>query len=215
MKTHVTLDELANKYKTDKGPDGHMYTSRYSIYLESFRDIEFNLLEIGVFNGSSVKMWKEYFPKANIVAIDIDPRCKEYEEDRITIHIGDQTDVNFLNEVVNKHGHFEVILDDGGHSFKQQIVSFETLFPRLTPSGLYFVEDMHTSYRPKSAWDDYSITGVNYFKKLVDDVNINGKSFAGYSEIGNQPISYIENNLDYIHFYKSLVAMGKKEIPIK
>jgi len=67
-----------------------MYTSKYSIYLEAYRDIEFNLLEIGVYNGASVKMWKEYFPKANIVAIDIDPRCKEYEEDRITIHIGDR-----------------------------------------------------------------------------------------------------------------------------
>ena len=164
MEQPMTLDNLAIKYNTDKGPNDHMYTSKYSIYLESYRDIEFNLLEIGVFDGASVKMWKEYFPKANIVAIDIDPRCKEYEEDRISIHIGDQTDVNFLNEVVDKYGHFEVILDDGGHSFKQQIVSFETLFPRLTPGGLYFLEDMHTSYRPNSVWHDYYITGINYFK---------------------------------------------------
>jgi hypothetical protein len=207
----MTLDNLANKYNTDKGPADHMYTSRYSIYLESYRDIEFNLLEIGVYNGASLKMWKEYFPKANIVAIDIDPKCKQYEEDRITIHIGDQTDVNFLNDVVNTHGHFEVIFDDGGHSFKQQIVSFETLFPRLTPGGLYFLEDMHTSYRPKSIWDDYYITGVDYFKKLVDDVNLNGKSFNGYNEIYSQPLSYLERNVDYIHFYKSMLAIGKKE----
>jgi hypothetical protein len=211
MEQTMTLDNLANKYNTDKGPNDHMYTSKYNIYLESYRDIEFNLLEIGVFDGASVKMWKEYFPKANIVAIDIDPRCKEYEEDRITIHIGDQTDVNFLNEVVDKYGHFEVILDDGGHSYKQQIVSFETLFPRLTPGGLYFLEDMHTSYRPKSVWDDYYITGVNYFKNLVDAVNLNGKSFCGYKEINGQSLSYLESNVDYIHFYKSMLAIGKKE----
>ena len=87
MEKIITLNELAVKYGTDKGPEDHMYTDRYSLYLEQYRDIEFNLLEIGVFDGASVKMWKEYFPKANIVALDIDPRCKQYEEDRIDIHI--------------------------------------------------------------------------------------------------------------------------------
>jgi hypothetical protein len=211
----MTLNELATKYKTDKGPGEHEYTSRYNMYLESFRDVEFNLLEIGVCDGASVKMWKEYFPKATIVAIDIDPRCKEFEEDRIHIHIGDQTDINFLQSVVSKHGHFEVILDDGGHSWKQQIVSFETLFPRLSYGGLYFLEDMHTSYRPQSVWDDFQITGVNYFKSIVDDVNLNGKSFHGYNEIHNQYLSYNENTIDYIHFYKSLIVISKKETPIR
>ncbi len=210
MEKHTTLDELAIKYATDKSSRDHQYTSRYSVYLEQYRDVEFNLLEIGVFDGASVKMWKEYFPKATIVALDIDPRCKQYEEDRIHIHIGDQTDVNFLHSIVEKYGHFEVILDDGGHSYKQQIVSFETLFPALTPGGLYFVEDMHTSYRPKSVWDDYPTTGVDYFKALVDKVNLNGKSFCGYKEIGNQPLDYYERNVDFIHFYKSVLGVGKK-----
>ena len=210
MEKTMTLDKLAAKYGTDKGPDEHMYTDRYSLYLEQYRDIEFNLLEIGVFDGASVKMWKEYFPKANIVALDIDPRCKQYEEDRINIHIGDQTDVKFLQDVFNKYGHFEVILDDGGHSWKQQIISFETLFPLLTPGGLYFVEDMHTSYVSRSVWNDYYITGMNYFKNLTDSINLNGKSFCGYKEINDQPLDYYEKNVDYIHFYKSVLAISKK-----
>jgi hypothetical protein len=210
MEKIMTLNELAAKYGTDKGLDGHMYTDRYEIYLEQYRDVEFNLLEIGVFDGASVKMWKEYFPKANIVALDIDPRCKQYEEDRINIHIGDQTDVKFLQDVVKQYGHFEVILDDGGHSWKQQIVSFETLFPLLTPGGLYFVEDMHTSYVSQSVWNDYHTTGMNYFKNLTDSVNLNGKSFCGYKEINNQPLNYYERNIDYIHFYKSVLAISKK-----
>jgi len=211
----MILNNLATKYNTDKGPGNHEYTSRYEMYLEPFRDLEFNLLEIGICDGASIKMWKEYFPKATIVAIDIDPRCKEFEEDRIHVHIGDQTDISFLQSVVNQHGHFEVILDDGGHSWKQQIISYETLFPRLTPGGLYFIEDMHTSYRPQSVWDDYHVTGVEYFKQLVDDVNLNGKSFHGYHEIHNQPLSYNENNIDYLHFYKSLIVISKKETPIR
>jgi hypothetical protein len=210
MEKIMNLNNLAIKHGTDKGPYDHMYTSKYELYLDQYRDENFNLLEIGVCDGSSVKMWKEYFPKANITALDIDPRCKEFEEDRINIHIGDQTDVSFLNEVVNKHNHFEIILDDGGHSWKQQIVSFETLFPQLTPGGLYFIEDMHTSYVKNSIWSDYHITGVDYFKNLVDKVNLNGKSFCGYKEIGNQFLDYYEKNIDFIHFYKSLIVISKK-----
>jgi hypothetical protein len=214
MEKTITLDDLATKHGTDKGPVDHAYTSKYSLYLEQYRDEEFNLLEIGVYNGSSVKMWKEYFPKANITALDINPECKVYEEDRINIHIGDQTDVTFLNNIVKEHKHFEIILDDGGHSWKQQIISFETLFPQLSPGGMYFIEDMHTSYVAKSIWDDYHITGVNYFKNLVDKVNLYGKSFCGYKEIGNQPLDYFERNIDFIHFYKSLIIIGKKQISL-
>ena len=210
MEKVITLDELAIKHSTDKSSKDHQYTDRYSMYLEQYRDIEFNLLEIGVFDGASVKMWKDYFPKATIVAIDIDPRCKQYEEDRIHIHIGDQTDIDFLLSVVDQYKHFEVILDDGGHSFKQQIVSFETFFPKLTAGGLYFIEDLHTSYRPGSVWDDYHITGVDYFKNIVDKINLYGKSFCGYKEIGDQPLDYYERNVDFIHFYKSVLAISKK-----
>lgn len=214
MEKNITLDELAVKYGTDKGPNDHIYTPKYSLYLEQYREEEFNLLEIGVCDGASIRMWKEYFPKANIVAIDIDPRCKEFEEDRIDIHIGDQTDVKFLNSVFDKYKHFEIILDDGGHSYKQQIVSFETYFTQLTPGGMYFIEDLHTSYRPGSVWDDYYTTCVNYFKNMVDKVNLNGKSFTGYKEIYNQPLDYYERNIDFLHFYKSVVVVGKKEISL-
>jgi len=48
MNNILTLDELATKYGTDKGPNDHIYTPRYSLYLEQYRDTEFNLLEIGV-----------------------------------------------------------------------------------------------------------------------------------------------------------------------
>jgi hypothetical protein len=211
---NTTLDELAIKYGADKNPNLHNYTPRYSLYLEQYRDTKFNFLEIGVYEGSSLRMWKEFFPKAHIIAIDIDPRCKQYEEDRIDVHIGDQTDIKFLNSVFDQYENIDIILDDGGHSSKQQIVSFETFFPRLTPGGLYFIEDLHTSYRPNSIWDDYHITGINYFKQIVDKVNLYGKSFTGYKEIGNQFLDYYEKNVDFIHFYKSMLVVNKKQIPL-
>jgi hypothetical protein len=116
--------------------------------------------------------------------------------------------------VFDQYENIDIILDDGGHSSKQQIVSFETFFPRLTPGGLYFIEDLHTSYRPNSIWDDYHITGINYFKQIVDKVNLYGKSFTGYKEIGNQFLDYYEKNVDFIHFYKSMLVVNKKQIPL-
>ena len=202
------LTQLGLQYGTDKATT-HQFTNFYHNFLQDIREDAKWIMEIGVLNNSSLRMWEDYFTNATIVGVDNQDKF-QYEEDRITIHTGDQTDVKFLNDVFNQYGHFEIILDDGGHSWKQQIISFETLFPLLTPGGLYFVEDMHTSYRPQSVWDDYHITGMNYFKNLTDSVNLNGKSFCGYKEINNQPLDYYERNIDYIHFYKSVLAISKK-----
>lgn len=207
-----TLDELAIQYGTDKSSLAHNYVPRYEIYLDSYRDVDFNFLEIGIYNGSSLKIWKDYFNKAKIFGIDIEPKSKVYEEDRIQVRIGDQSDPEFLKTVSKEALGFHVIVDDGGHTWKQQIVSFETLFPLLSPGGLYFIEDMHTSY--VNNWNDYHISGMEFFKSLVDSVNLYGKSFVGYTEIGNQPLSYYEKNIDYIHFYKSLIVISKKQTPL-
>jgi hypothetical protein len=208
-----TLNQLATYHGTDKSSLAHDYVSRYEIYLESYRETEFNFLEIGIYNGASLKTWRDYFPKAKVLGLDIDESCKVYEDgERVKVRIGDQTDREFLRSVEKEAGVFHVIVDDGGHTWKQQIVSFETLFPLLSPGGLYFVEDMHTSYADK--WKDYEISGVEYFKSLVDSVNIKGKSFVGYTELGNQPLDYYENNIDFIHFYKSLIVIAKKQNPI-
>lgn len=208
-----TLDELAIYHNTDKSSLAHNYVSKYEIYLEPYRDIEFNFLEIGVYNGGSLKTWRDYFPKAQIYGMDIDPNCKVHEDDqRVKVRIGDQTDRDFLTSVEREAAGFQVIVDDGGHTWKQQIVSFETLFPLLSPGGLYFIEDMHTSYVSK--WKDYEVSGVEYFKSLVDAVNVRGKSFVGYTELMNQPLDYYESNVEFVHFYKSLIVVAKKENPL-
>jgi hypothetical protein len=52
---------------------------------------------------------------------------------------------------------------------------------------------------------------MNYFKNLADSINLSGKSFCGYKEINGQYLDYYERNVDYIHFYKSMLVIGKKE----
>lgn len=126
------------------------------------------ILEIGVQGGGSLELWKQYFPNAEVVGVDIDEQCKEHEKlgDNIKVFIGDQTKVKFLETL----GNFDIIIDDGGHYMTQQQVSLNTLLAnQLNPGGLYVIEDLHTSY-----WDqflDIRKTTISVLKDMVDDLH--------------------------------------------
>ena len=93
-------------------------------------------------------MWKDYFGKdAKIIGIDIDERCKAFEEDQISIEIGSQESVEFWNGFKKKYPRVDILLDDGGHTMQQQIVTFQQMFPHIKDGGIYMCEDCHTSYR--------------------------------------------------------------------
>ena len=169
------LDKLAILRGTDKSSEVHNYCVKYEKYLPFKRTDKLKILEIGVLNGESLRMWKDYFMLSEIIGIDIDSRCKENEEERIKVEIGSQADEKFLNEVGEKYKTFNMILDDGSHINEHTIFSFEKLFKYVKPGGIYIVEDACTSY-----WADYgggfrkNGTTIEYFKNLIDDVNFRG-----------------------------------------
>ena len=170
-----TLDRLAKSFGTDKCSENHNYCDKYEKYLPFKRYDNLNILEIGVLNGKSLLTWKDYFYKSNILGIDINPDCKQYEESRISVEIGSQDDGNFLSRIAQQYGPFDLIIDDGSHMNSHVIYSFEHLFGHLKPSGVYVIEDCGTSY-----WNDYEggylkpTTSIEYFKSLSDDINFRG-----------------------------------------
>jgi cephalosporin hydroxylase len=114
------------------------YFDIYDNHFSRFRDSAINLLEFGVSHGGSLQMWKHYFGKnSKIYGVDINPQCKNSEEDQITIFIGDQSDKHFVSSLAKKFPLIDIVIDDGGHTMKQQINTFEILFPYVTPHGLY------------------------------------------------------------------------------
>ena len=150
-------------------------------------------------------MWKHYFGKeAYIYGIDIDPKCQQLEEDRVEIFIGSQTDRNFLEYVRNKIGTIDIIIDDGGHTMEQQICSFEELYLALQETGVYLVEDLHTSY-----WAGYGGgykkegTFIEYAKKFIDQIN------AWHSEEPEFTVSNITKTCTGLHFYDSVLVLEK------
>jgi len=170
-----TLNKIAQSYGTDKSSDIHNYCTKYEKYLPFNRYDNLNILEIGVLNGKSLKTWKEYFYRSNILGIDITPECKQYEEERIKVEIGSQADNEFLIKIRNQYGPFDLILDDGSHINSHVVYSFQYLWTSLKSGGVYIIEDCGSAY-----WEDYEggylkpTTSVEVFKSLVDDVNFRG-----------------------------------------
>src|SRR5579863_763100 len=147
------LCELARKYETDKGGNHfnggdncHNYTPIYHSLFAKDREHIRAVLEIGVAYGSSVRMWKEYFPKAMIVGFDSNAHALVHTEDRILCIPADQGDPKSLLEAIGKLGPnfplFDIIIDDGSHILDHQITSMKTLLPFLSVGGFYIIEDV-------------------------------------------------------------------------
>jgi hypothetical protein len=119
------------------------YFDIYDRHFRRFRGQEVYVLEIGVYSGGSLEMWRDYFgSKALIYGVDIEPACRAYENDSVKIFIGDQADRMFWQEFRRKVPALDIVIDDGGHHPNQQIVSLEELLPFLRPGGVYFCEDV-------------------------------------------------------------------------
>ena len=186
------------------------YTHYFEIYERHFnryRNQEIIILEIGVSHGGSLQMWKDYFgQKAKIYGIDIEPRCKEFEEDNIHILIGSQSDRKFLEQVKKEIPPIDILIDDGGHMMKQQIVSFEVLFNHIKDNGVYLCEDLHTSY-----WISYGGgykrrgTFIEYSKNFIDYIN------AYHSRQKKLKINYITQTVSSLHYYDSVLVIEKRK----
>jgi cephalosporin hydroxylase len=141
--------------------------------LSNFRDKPIKYLEIGVFNGGSVKAIREAFKESTcILGLDIDNKCKTYEdvENNIFIEIGDATDRSFIQQITEKYGSFDIILDDGSHRNKDVIESFELLFPLLNDNGVYIVEDT-ICYKSEGYIDKNYENHLQYFFKYTQSLN--------------------------------------------
>jgi 23S rRNA U2552 (ribose-2'-O)-methylase RlmE/FtsJ len=184
----------------------HHYFDIYERHFEKFVGKSVKILEIGVWQGGSTKMWKEYFGKdAKIIGIDINPKCKIIEDEQIKIYIGDQADDNFLKMIISSEGPFDIIMDDGGHYMHQQIASFKGLYLSLNNGGVYLCEDLHTNY-----WNLYGggykkpNTFIELTKTLIDELN------AFYSESIELKITEFTKNTIGIHIYDSVVVFDKQ-----
>ncbi len=139
------------QYDTDK--IANRYLERYDLILEPWRDKKIVLLELGVYKGGSLLLWRDYFPLGTIVGIDISIPKEFKPTERIHIYEGDQADTKFLSRVANEVAPdgFDIIIDDASHIGELTQIAFWHLFDNhLKAGGLYVIEDWGTGY-----WDDW------------------------------------------------------------
>lgn len=149
----MKLNELAIKYGTDKSSKEHNYTPIYEDLFKNRKDKVLKVLEIGIKNGASLKMWQDYFTNSIIYGIDIEKKI--IEGDRIFTKIADQSRKEDLINALNNLKDFDLIIDDGSHKKEHQLISLETLLPFLKEDGFYIIEDLYD--------DNFSLKGYNHW----------------------------------------------------
>ncbi len=187
----VSLDSLGLKHNTDKASPAHNYLHFYEGLIGHLRQEPApRVLEIGVYDGGSLRMWEEFFPNAQLVGADIDPRTLASASNRSRIEIMDQSDIAQLTRVAVAHGPFDLIVDDGSHIWDHQITSLRTLYPFVKPGGTYIVEDIHTSYGKLAA--DYrggaGVSCADYLHKFCDYVVADE-----VADVGQEPDAFIRS----------------------
>lgn len=209
---------LLEYFEANRGRLIHKWVHYFDVYhrhFERFRDRSPTLLELGVFHGGSLQMWRHYFDRdARIVGVDIDPRCAELAEEGIEIRIGDQADRDFLRSLVSDFAPFDIVIDDGAHMFRHQLATFEAVFPAVSREGVYLVEDLHTGYWPEygGAYPRRTLLGnrkapksfIEYSKDLVDKLN------AWHSrEPKRLAVDDFTRSARSIHYYDSVLVIEK------
>lgn len=185
------------------------YFPVYERHFAHFRNKPVTVLEFGVFNGGSLQMWKHYFGRqARVIGVDINPECADLVEPQIEIYIGDQGNRKFLRKLGDAIGAApDIVIDDGGHRYHQQIATFEEFFPRLKSPGLYMTEDTHTSYeRLYGGGRRVRGTFMEYAKQFVDYQYVAGAQLSASAQ-------WFYRNVGGVHFYRNMVVVEKRRMP--
>jgi hypothetical protein len=137
-----TLKEIYSKYSTPegKGDKGtiHSYMDLYQEHI--VKKDKVSLFEIGICEGHSLAMWKEFLEDGEVWGIDIDTSVIKFNLSHCTLIKGDTTNEGIINFLGDKR--FDYIIDDGSHLINHQIKSFQLLFQFVKEGGKYFIEDI-------------------------------------------------------------------------
>ena len=194
------LNNLIKKYFEQSEFFSMKHEKYFHIYeniLSNFKHKRIKLVEVGIENGGSLYIWKKFLPDAEIIGIDLNPKCKKFEKYGFNIEIGDQNLPEFWDEFFKKYKDVDVIIDDGGHTNSQQINTVVSCVPHINDGGVLITEDVMCSYL-NDFGNPNKYSFINFSKKIVDDINFK------FPKLGKFKFSLN----DYIHsieFFESIV----------
>ena len=198
MPNNLKLIDLFNSSK-NRSIKWKKYFSIYEMLFKEYKDKKITFVEIGVLDGGSLEIWKKYFgTESRIIGIDNNPECKKLENNDFEIYIGSQSDPLFWSKFYKKIGKVDIILDDGGHTNDQQIITLTESVKNINDGGLHVVEDVHSSYQ-KHYGNPYKYSFINFSKKTIDDINSTFPNIKNFKYSLNKSIYSVE-------FFESIVA---------
>lgn len=172
------------------------YFAVYDHLFAKFQDKPITFLEIGVLGGGSLHAWRQFFgDKAKIIGVDLNPEIRKFEEDGFEIVIGDQASKELWDELGRKYPEIDVILDDGGHRYLQQIRTVNYGAPLIKDGGYLVIEDTHTSY--KSGFGPRDLSLVNFAKVGADALSARHVSMNGQPETRFWSIQFFDGIVAY------------------
>lgn len=199
------LDKLFQKYNCDKSTQQHNYVKEYEAHLSPLREKEINILEIGVWKGTSLEAFHDYLPNAQIYGVDVFARVSEKDvpvlkRDRVHWMKADSTKKNLTEKVINHFGDikFDVIIDDGLHTPEANLKTFNNFFPLLKEDGVYYVEDawpidILTREEANNSWlkskaQDYNMLN---FLPFINEIEKHNVERIDLRKVSKKPDSYI------------------------
>ena len=220
------LNQLFLEHRGKVTDKWQSYIDEYEILLQPYRERNVRLLEIGIQNGGSLEIWRQYFPYAEkIVGCDIELACAKLLYDQsVSVVVGDVNSDEAEQTILKNSPSFDLIIDDGSHRSGDIIRAFVRYFRHLNQDALYIVEDLHCSY-----WKDYEgglfcpYSSINFFKSLIDIVSYQywGVEQTRCSSLkifsDHYGIAFNEEELSHIHSinFKNSICVLTKHHPAK
>ena len=183
------------------------YFAMYHRHLRKFVGKSAHVLEIGIFSGGSLEMWRSYFgDQCAIYGVDIEPACKAYEADGVRVLIGDQADRGFWRRVRGEVPTLDVVIDDGGHQPAQQRISLEEMLPHLRPGGVYICEDIATDTNEFAVYVSRLTLALHQARMVVSDDDDTRRITS--------PTTAWQSSIASIHTYPFAVVIERNEAPV-
>ena len=168
------------------------YFDIYERHLKKFVGRDVHVVEVGVYSGGSLRMWRQFFgANCHMYGVDIEESAKAYEDDATRVFIGDQADRSFWKRFREEVPVVDVLVDDGGHLADQQIPTLEEMVPHLRPGGVYICEDVLGHLNPLTAY----VSGLALRLNTYD---------------GEDPSAHgLQASIDSVHFYPYVAVLEK------
>lgn len=182
------------------------YFDIYHRHFQKFIGKEVHVLEVGVYSGGSLEMWRDYFgPKCHLYGVDIGEECRALENESTRIFIGDQANREFWRRFRQEVPVLDILIDDGGHLPEQQIVTLEEVLPHLRPGGIYVCEDIHGEFNRFGAYMRGLAANLDMFRQEI------GRGQG--KELLSKAASF-QADIDSIHSYPYMVVIEKRATQI-